>query len=181
MGIFSPLYNLVYATAFYTPEETVEFRPEETQRLPALPLDIWRYYTKRDGRGGFNTVTDARFTRDKRNNAACRINFSVWKHCLAQHSEDRDPEDPAAAICKRYHKNAMNSCYSNLFQKFEKDYNEDVWMGIVGLNTRDQDGSNPSWLYVNGHGEIISIVNKNKNDPQDYHVGGHYKPSMNSI
>ena len=172
MGIFSPLFNFLYSTVLYIPDKDVEYRPEETERLPALPLGIWRNYTKRDGIGGWNTFEDPRFLRDKRTNGACRMNFAVWKSCLASFSEEMDPTAEETKICRKFHKLLTRSCPPFMFQKNEKDYQDDVWFGIQGLNGRFRTkGQNPSWLVVNNGGEILHIVNKNLKDPRDFKVG----------
>ena len=102
------IYNTFYALNPFRTD--VSFRQEEQNELAALP-DMSQMYGRYSFLGSRKQAMDPRFPRNNSDNyKKCFINFSVWRKCIEEHSEENDEEDPNAAICKQYNQLAISTC-----------------------------------------------------------------------
>jgi hypothetical protein len=162
------LYNAFYALNPFRTD--VSYRQEEHQELPALP-DLTQLYSHHSFLGSRKHAFDPRFPR---NNAdrykKCFLNFSVWRKCLEEHSEDMDEEDPNALICRRYQQLAINTCPVLDFNNMKEAAEKDSFISMAGLQI-NKEGTNPSILWIDEHHKITRVERQGNADKHKYKVG----------
>ncbi len=91
-------------------KEYAWYRKEEAQELPSLP-DVSHEFSPVTSWGSYRYKPDPRFPDNNSDfSKQCYANFAVWRKCLEEFSENLDPEDPNAKICKKFHTLAFKTC-----------------------------------------------------------------------
>lgn len=162
------LYNAFYAMNPFRTDVT--FKHEEQQNMAALP-DMTQLYGHYSFLGSPKHAYDPRFPRNNSDRyKKCFLNFSVWRKCIEEHSEEMDEEDPNARICKKYQQLAINTCPNYDYKNMKEAAEKDAFVASAGLQI-NKDGYNPSILYIDESHKITRVARQGSGDAHKYKVG----------
>eukprot|EP01080_Neovahlkampfia_damariscottae_P006003 gene6003-10001_t len=171
MGFWRTFSNLLYITN-PVPKVVGEYvNDEEIAELPALP-DLSQHFSKYNMFGSKKNTLDIRFPNNGADDTRkCQLNFGVWRQCLFEHSGDSfDEENPDAKICKKYHKLAMFTCPTFLYQRYMDQIENDRFLGVIGLNKYPK-GTGFTALQLDEHNNVVKVFNVSKRSGKKYFVG----------
>jgi hypothetical protein len=168
MGVTSPVFNFFYWT---NPFPKRYFMEKEQENWPSLP-DLSDHFSDLNFFGSPKLVLDPRFSFSNHDVIKkCMYNFAVWRQCLVEKTNATfDEEDPNAAICKKYSRQARMTCNPSQYKRYMDQIDRDAYVGLFGLNYQVV-GTNPNILFIDDHYNVVKVLNQYEKGKKKYYVG----------